>query len=221
MRPVLVTAGATRNPVDAIRYLSAHSSGRTGGRIAAALAEQGLDVTLLGSPEAWLRLQAELPSQAHQVACVEYSSTYDLLARMEHWLLDRPDAVVIHAAAVGDYAIIDRATGKIPSGAPELLLRLRPTPKILDRIRDWAPNAMLVSFKAAAPDTTEPELEAIARAQLERSQSDLVFANVIGDLQSLVLLVGPTQTTRHTDRGAALRDLVQRVALAASEARPG
>lgn len=215
MRPVLVTAGATRNPIDAMRYITAHSSGRTGGRIAAALAEAGLDVTLLGSPEAWLRLQAELPQAARRVACQEYGSTFDLLARMEQWLLARPDAVVVHAAAVGDYAIFDRNTGKIPSGAPELVLRLRPTPKILDRVRGWAPGCHLVSFKAAAPETDEPELEQIARAQLQRSGSDLVFANVIGDLQSLVLLVGPEQTTRHTDRGAALQDLVTRLLAAA------
>jgi len=215
VRPVLVTAGATRNPVDAIRYLSAHSSGRTGGRIAAILAGAGLDVTMLASPEAWLRLQAEVPAEAAHVACVEYTSTYDLLDRMAHWIQAHPDAVIVHAAAVGDYAMIDRATSKLPSGAPELVLRLRPTPKILDRIRGWAPNSFLVSFKAAAPETSEDELALIARAQRERTTSDLVFANVIGNLQSLVLLEATDGLTRHTDRGAAMRDLIDRILAAA------
>jgi len=215
MRPILVTAGATRNPIDAIRYLTAHSSGRTGSRIATELAGQGLDVTLLASGEAWLRLQAERPKDADRVRVVEYGSTYDLLERMERWILAHPDSVVIHAAAVGDYAASDRATTKIPSGQAELLLRLRPTPKILDRIRGWAPDCWLCSFKAAAPQTGEPELEQIARAQLQRTGSDLVFANVIGDLQSLVLLVGEQRTDRHTDRAAALQELVRRAAEAA------
>ena len=201
--------------MDAIRYLSAHSSGRTGGRMAAILAGAGLDVTMLASPEAWLRLQAEVPAEAAHVACVEYTSTYDLLERMEHWIRQHPDAVVVHAAAVGDYAMIDRATGKLPSGAKELVLRLRPTPKILDRIRGWAPDAYIVSFKAAAPETSEDDLARIARAQRLRSDSDLVFANVIGNLQSLVLLDAEQGTTRHTDRGAAMRDLIDRILLVA------
>lgn len=215
MRPVLITAGATRNPIDAIRYITANSSGRTGSRIATELAARGLDVHLLASGEAWLRLQAERPADAARVQVEEYGSTFDLLERMERFLLAHPDAVVLHAAAVGDYAIFDRETGKIPSGQPELLLRLRPTPKILDRIRGWAPQAWLCSFKAAAPATVEEELERIAAAQLQRSGSDLVFANVIGDLQSLVLLVSPAGTERFTDRAAALHALVERAAAAA------
>lgn len=211
MRPVLVTAGATRNPIDAIRYLSAHSSGRTGGRIAATLAHAGADVTLLGNPEAWLRLQAEAPPGAHDVRCEEYTSTYDLMDRMQAWVRSHPGGMVVHAAAVGDYAIADRATTKLPSGAPELVIRLRPTPKILDRIREWDPQVFLVSFKAAAPETDEAQLSQIARAQLLRSASDLVFANVIGNLQNLVLIVSADDQVRHLDRGAALADLEARL----------
>ncbi|MCB9777979.1 MAG: hypothetical protein H6742_05400 [Alphaproteobacteria bacterium] len=211
MRPVLVTAGATRNPVDAIRFLSAHSSGRTGGRLAGSLARSGLDVTMLASPEAWLRLQAEVPDQAAAVNVIEYASTYDLLERMRAWVVGHPDGVVVHAAAVGDYAIADRATTKLPSGAAELVLRLRPTPKILDRIREWSPDAFIVSFKAASPETDEAQLAEIARAQRERTDSDLVFANVIGNLQNLVLVVGREGLTRHGDRGAAMDDLVRRI----------
>ena len=220
MRPVLVTAGATRNPIDAIRYLTAHSSGRTGSRIATELAGMGLDVTLLASGEAWLRLQAERPKDADRVRVIEYGSTYDLLERMERWIRANPDSVVIHAAAVGDYAASDRATTKIPSGQAELLLRLRPTRKILDRIRGWAPDCWLCSFKAAAPLTEELDLEQIAQAQLRRSGSDLVFANVIGDLQSLVLLVDEQGTDRHSDRAAAVHELVRRAAAAAAAAKP-
>ncbi len=214
VRPVLVTAGATRNPVDAIRYLSAHSSGRTGGRVAASLAADGLDVTMLGSPEAWLRLQAEQPDRAPAVACIEYTSTYDLLDRMQEWVNAHPGGVIVHAAAVGDYTIAEREPGKLPSGSDELLLRLRPTPKILDRIREWDPNAFLVSFKAAPPATDEDSLEQIARAQLVRTGSNLVFANVIGDLQSLVLLVERSACRRFTDRGAALEELLERLRVA-------
>lgn len=214
MRPVLVTAGATRNPVDAIRYLSAHSSGKTGGRLAAQLAQKGLEVTMLGSPEAWLRLQVDLPQQARSVACIEYTSTWDLMDKMERWVRGNPGGVIVHAAAVGDYGM-ERLSTKLPSGADELVLRLHPLPKILDRIRGWDPGVHLVSFKAASPETDEASLEDIARRQLLRSGSDLVFANVLGQLQSLVLLVERDRVTRHADRAGALDDLADRLLEAA------
>ena len=95
MRPLLLTAGATRNPVDAIRYLSAHASGRTGidlaGRLSGAYA-----VHVLGSGEACLRAPAGLSTE-------EFTSTRDLMARMERWIRANPTGIVIHSAAVGDY----------------------------------------------------------------------------------------------------------------------
>lgn len=195
---VLVTAGATRNPVDAIRYLSANASGRTGVAIAQAL-DPHHDVLLLGSVEANLR--------AGGLKTEEYGSTRDLMARMEAHLRAHPDAVVVHSAAVGDYEAEPRAT-KTPSGQPELVLRLRPAPKILDQVRGWAPRAFLVSFKAASPELDLDTIEAIARAQLGRTGSDLVFANRLGALDATTMLVGRDTTTRFVHREDAVAALI-------------
>lgn len=201
MRPVLITAGATRNPVDAMRFVSAYSSGRTGVAIARALGER---VTLLASPEAALRC-----NDGPVVA--EFGSTRDLMARMQAWCEDHPDAIVVHAAAVGDYEV-ESATGKIPSGQPELLLRLVPAPKILDRMRSWSPDLGIVSFKAAPPGTTPEQLATIADAQRKRTDSALVFANTIGRTGTDVVLVDATGATHHASRRDGLDDLVSRVA---------
>ena len=119
MSAILITAGATRNPLDAIRYLSAFSSGSTGVGLARALSEDHT-VHLLGSAEACLRAPEGLSTE-------EFTSTRDLMARMERWVRANPDGVVIHASAVGDYEAIpeDEQDGpaKIPSGKAELLLR--------------------------------------------------------------------------------------------------
>lgn len=206
MRPVLITAGATRNPLDAIRCLSAFSSGRTGVALASALHAQH-SVTLLGSAEALLRAQG-LPIEG-----VEYRSTRDLMAKMKDWVLAHPAGVVLHAAAVGDYeAAAGAAATKLPSGSAELVLRLQPTPKIVDAIRGWSPRIRLVSFKAASPETTEPALVALAQAQQLRTGSHLVFANVIGRLGELVLLVRDGRVERFDDRSQALDALVAAVA---------
>mgnify|MGYP002037534785 CR=1 FL=1 len=167
MRDILITAGATRNPIDAMRFISANSTGQTGAWLADALGTEH-DVTVLGSPEALSRCP---DSVRHQT----YTSTTDLMDKMRTWVLAHPFGLVIHAAAVGDYAV-DPVEGKLASGQDSLTLTLRPTPKILDAIRGWSPDVKIISFKAAAPHTSMPELGAIARAQGERTDCMAVFA---------------------------------------------
>ena len=106
-RPVLVTCGATRNPLDAIRFISAFSTGRTGGAIAQALADRGHPVHVLGSAEALLRLTD--PALTRE----EYRSTRDLMARMEAWVRANPGGIVVHSAAVGDYEAARAALGQL------------------------------------------------------------------------------------------------------------
>jgi phosphopantothenoylcysteine synthetase/decarboxylase len=129
---------------------------------------------------------------------------------MEHWVKANPDGLILHSAAVGDYELAEN-TGKIPSGQPEVLLRLTPAPKILDQIRGWGFKGRLVSFKAGRPGLTGEQLEEIARAQALRTGSDLVFANVLGQLQEQVLLVGPEQTLVCERRGQAILGLVEQL----------
>lgn len=182
---VLITAGATRNPIDAVRFLSARSSGRTGVALAGALRAHGADVTLLGSPEACLRAQlADIDAVIE-----EYGSTRDLMGRMEAWVRQHPGGSLVHAAAVGDYECAQSAA-KIPSGRPTLQLELTPTVKIADAVRGWGLTGRYVTFKAASPETTDDALVAIATAQRIRTQCDLVFANVLGRLDRRLMLVG-------------------------------
>ncbi len=182
MRPVLVTAGATRNPIDVMRFISAHSSGRTGAQIAGALSECGAEVHLLGSPEALLR--------ASGVETAEYTSTRDLMTKMETWVRQNPEGVVVHACAVGDYEFADAGTQKLPSKQNSLTITLTPTPKIADSVRGWGLIGPFVTFKAASPETTDKALVEIAMAQRQRVGCDRVFANVIGRLNSRVAIVG-------------------------------
>lgn len=205
MRPVLVTAGATRNRIDAMRYLSAFSSGGTGVWLASRLAGRA-PVTLMGSAEALLRAGDDL---AH----VEFGSTRDLMARMERWVRDNPGGVVVHAAAVGDYEAAPFA-GKISSGQDEIVIRLTPTPKIVDHVKGWDPGVTLISFKAAPPETDLASLERIARKQLDRTGSELVFANVLGRLGEDLLLVDRASARAFARREEALDALLAEIVAA-------
>jgi len=195
---VLITAGATRNPVDAVRLLTAKSSGRTGVGIARALVARGQSVHLLGSAEACLR--------GPELSQEEYGSTRDLMARMERWVRDNPSGHVVHACAVGDYEMASEEGRKIPSGLDRLVLELVRTPKIADHVRSWGLQGTYVTFKAAGPKTTDADLVRIAAAQRERTGSTLVFANVLGRLGTRVALVGeqPRWFDERADAVAAL-----------------
>lgn len=201
---VLITAGATRNPVDAVRVLTANASGRTGVAIGAALAARGAKVHVLGSPEAALR--AEMAGLPFEV----YGSTRDLLARMRWWVEGHPAGHVVHSCAVGDYETVADKGTKLPSGRGEVVLRLTPTPKIADQVRDWGLSGTFVTFKAAAPGTTDEELVDIARRQRVRTRCDHVFANVLGRLQSGVWLVAD-DALRFEVREEAIAELASRI----------
>ena len=177
-------------------------------------------VHLLGSEEACLRaevaaLRAGTEGRAYAPTREAYTTSRDLMARMETWLRAHPSGVVVHSAAVGDYELDGDGVGKIPSGLPEMVLRFRPGPKIIDHVRGWAPDCFLASFKAAPPGTAPADLEIIARAQLRRTGSDLVFANVLGHTDTDVLLVRADRTDAYATRAEAAAALLNAIKVAA------
>jgi phosphopantothenoylcysteine decarboxylase/phosphopantothenate--cysteine ligase len=172
---VLVTSGATREPIDSVRYISNLSSGRTGAAICEALAARGSQVTQLHGVDS-----VRAAGIARHEAFTDHVSLDELLGRL---LADGRYDAVIHAAAVGDFAVIGPASGtKLPSGG-ELVLRLRPTAKIIDRIRGHAAGQelTLIGFKL----THDPDPAAQARAAMNliaRSDADYVVQNDVATL---------------------------------------
>ena len=197
--PVLITAGATRNFLDSMRCITANASGKTGAWLACQLPK----VTLLGSPSAILQLRL----LDGTCAATEFSSTQDLHDKMKEWVHHHPQCIVVHSAAVGDYEALPQ-TGKIPSGQQELVVRLRPTIKILDQIYGWSERARIVSFKAAPPKISQAELIQIARKQLLRTHSSLVFANILTQTNHHVQLVSQATAHAFAQRKDALQHLL-------------
>ncbi len=209
MATILLTGGATRNPIDATRYISAGASGETAIAVGNALRrERGPAdrILLLGSAEAGLRAQlAQWGAPGDSRSFLPFGSTRDLLEQMRAHASSAD--VIVHSAAVGDYEAAPLAT-KIPSQRPEITIRMTPAPKILDQLRGWAPHAFLVSFKAGSPEWSAETLETVARAQLHRTGSDLVFANNLGALNTSAMIVSAKDTTNHARRGGAIAALI-------------
>ena len=202
--PVLITAGATRNPIDSMRYITANASGRTGIWLAEKLHKTGkFAVHLFGSPIALMR------QKGNYTAC-EFSSTRDLMAKMKGWIEQYPTSIVIHSSAVGDFEIPSANTGKITSGQ-HITLSLSPTPKILNQIQQWSPTVNLVSFKAAAPNTSLSSLAEIAQRQRVNSKSILVFANILENTQQDILLCHAQGEQYFPTRSQALQALLDYV----------
>jgi phosphopantothenoylcysteine decarboxylase/phosphopantothenate--cysteine ligase len=161
-RRVLVTAGGTREPIDAVRYLSNRSSGRQGHAIAEVAAQFGAEVCLVSASS----LEA-----SPWIELVEVETA----AEMADAVLSRAAEadIVVMAAAVADFRPFQVAPGKLhkSDGVPEI--RLVPTLDILAELgRRRRPGQVLVGF-AAETD----ELERRATAKLEAKGVDLLVAN--------------------------------------------
>ncbi|RLF90627.1 bifunctional phosphopantothenoylcysteine decarboxylase/phosphopantothenate--cysteine ligase CoaBC [Thermococci archaeon] len=165
-KKVLITAGATREYIDPIRFITNKSSGKMGVALAEEAELRGAEVTLIktkGSVSSFVKNQ------------IEVETVEEMLQVIESELKSREYDIVILAAAVGDFTPKEKAQKKIKSGK-ELILELVPTPKIIQRVKEIAPDVFLVGFKAEY-GVGEEELIAQARRQIEKAKSDVVIAN--------------------------------------------
>jgi phosphopantothenoylcysteine decarboxylase/phosphopantothenate--cysteine ligase len=163
-RHVLISAGGTREPIDAVRFVGNRSSGRMGVALAEAARARGARVTLLCANLA-------VPAPAG-VELVETPTAADL----EREALARgADAdVVVMAAAVADYRPAETVGAKRPKDSNVWTVELEPTTDILAALGERrVPGQVLVGFAA---DHGRPGLER-AREKLARKKADLVVFN--------------------------------------------
>ena len=164
---VLISAGGTREPIDAVRFVGNRSSGRMGVALAADAHRRGAKVTLLGA-----NLAVSAPAG---VEVVETPSA----AELEREVLERAgDAdVVVMAAAVADYRPAEALATKRPKDRATWTLELEPTTDVLAELgRRRVPGQLLVGFAA---DVGEPGLER-AREKLTAKNTDLFVFNDVG-----------------------------------------
>ncbi len=142
---ILVTAGGTRMPLDAVRSIVNGSTGRTGAAIATDLAALGHAVTLL---------TAEGGVSAEDITRLERYDDFDSFERsLRRLLTEESYDVLVQSAAISDWRPIAAAEhsslGKIDSDTDTLTLRFERTPKLVGLVRSWSRNPALriVAFK--------------------------------------------------------------------------
>lgn len=161
-KTVIVGAGPTREPLDAVRYLSNRSSGKMGYALAAEAARRGARTILVTGPTALC------PPFRAEVVPVQTAAEMEAAigARFEE------ADIVVMAAAVSDFRFAETAPGKIKKQALPEVLRLVKNPDILAGLGSRKTRQFLVGFAAETED-----LAAQARAKLKAKKCDLIVAN--------------------------------------------
>jgi phosphopantothenoylcysteine decarboxylase/phosphopantothenate--cysteine ligase len=167
---LLITAGPTHEPIDAVRFLGNRSSGRLGAALAESAADLDWDVRTLIGPH------ADLPdTRDRSIDIRRFRSTADLEALLaEHlpWC-----DMLIMAAAVSDFTPVvpkNAKSTKWRRGSKALTLELTPTPDLLKGCSERARGDQILVGFALEPAET---MLASARAKLERKGIDFIVAN--------------------------------------------
>ncbi len=160
-KKLLITAGATRENIDGVRFITNRSSGKMGVEIAKAAARRGGEVVLVKG-----LTQVEIPSYISKVISVESTAQmYD--AVMENYA---DCDVIIKAAAPGDYRPVETITNKLKGD--EITLKLTKNPDISKAVGEVKGDRKLIVFCAETQD-----LLVSAKQKLQSKNADMVVAN--------------------------------------------
>lgn len=207
-KKILLTSGPTHEPIDPVRYIANRSSGKQGTAIAAALAAEGADVTLITGPT------QEAPPQG--VTTITIESAREMLAAVEGAL---PADVAIFAAAVADWRAADASDRKLKKdGSGDIPdLKLAENPDILATISKLPIGErppLVVGFAAETNDVI-----ANATAKRKRKGCDWIVANdvsgdVMGGARNTVTIIDSKgeEAWPEADKSDVARRLTQRIA---------
>ena len=161
-KKVVVSAGATQEPMDPVRYLTNHSTGKMGYALARAAAMRGADVTLIHGETALppVKFTTDVPVTTAQDLYEAVTGRFDTTD------------VLIMAAAVADYRPVTVASDKIKKKDGDLSIPVERTPDILGTIGPQKTHQFLCGFSMETKDLVEN-----SSAKLAKKNLDMVVAN--------------------------------------------
>ena len=166
-KKILITAGPTYEPLDPVRFIGNHSSGKMGFDIAEAAAKAGAEVILISGPT-HLRMDNPLVKVVHVTSSEEMYNAC-------HEYYEGVDAAVA-AAAVADYRPKNVALQKIKKNESEFVLELEKTKDILFSLGQLKKEQFLIGFALE----TENEIEN-AKLKIKKKNLDLIVLNSLND----------------------------------------
>ena len=203
---VVITAGGTSEPIDNVRKITNSSSGKLG----CVIAEEILKLENLDKIY-YICSKSSYKPTSDKVKVVEIVSTSDLKENVEEILVNENIDYFIHSMAVSDYTIDYVTTAsrlaktidsseystetairnnndnitdtKISSYEDNLIIKLKPTPKIINIIKNISPNTYLVGFKLL-DNVSDEELISVACKLKVKNKCDLVVANDLSNIRN-------------------------------------
>ncbi|WP_442590403.1 bifunctional phosphopantothenoylcysteine decarboxylase/phosphopantothenate--cysteine ligase CoaBC [Pedobacter sp. AW31-3R] len=166
-KKVLVTAGPTYEPIDPVRFIGNHSSGKMGFAIADQLAEMGAEVLLITGPTAQqskqnVKLVPVVTAAEMFEACRNHFESTDIM---------------VMSAAVADYTPVQVATQKIKKSADAFSIELKKTTDILAHLGQLKKSGQILVGFALETENEEEH----ARAKLVKKNLDLIVLNSLQD----------------------------------------
>jgi len=138
-KKVLMTAGPTIEHIDPVRVITNQSTGKTGVSLASELISAGAKVTFVYGPG------KEKPPNGAKI--INVLSSKEMFNAVKTELKKKFD-IVIMTAAVADYIPINPSKKKIKSSKNKMKISLKKAPKIIDQIKKFQKNVLLIGFKA-------------------------------------------------------------------------
>ena len=204
MKKVIITSGGISEKIDNVRKITNSSSGKLGMTIANHLLEENDDILIY-----YICSYKTLRPVDDRVKIIEVNGTLDLKEKIENLLTKEKIDYFIHSMAVSDYmtdyvTTIDRIKKsirennnideafkkieiikgkKISSYEDNLVIVLKPTPKIISIIKDLSPKTYLVGFKLL-DGVSKEELIEVAKKLRDKNKCDLVVANDLETIRS-------------------------------------
>lgn len=197
MKKYVITSGGISEKIDNVRKITNSSSGKLGMTIANHLLESKSDITIY-----YVCSKNALRPSNKRVKIIEVVGTLDLKDKVESLLRNEKIDYFIHTMAVADYMVdyvttVDKMKKsflnnsdmevindtKISSYENNLVLVLKPTPKIIGLIKKESPLTYLVGFKLL-DGVSKKELIEVAMRLRDKNKCDLVVANDLEDIKN-------------------------------------
>lgn len=197
MKKYVITSGGISEKIDNVRKITNSSSGKLGMTIANHLLESKSDITIY-----YVCSKNALRPSNKRVKIIEVAGTLDLKDKVESLLKNEKIDYFIHTMAVADYMVdyvttVDKMKKsflnnsdmevikdtKISSYENNLVLVLKPTPKIISLIKKESPLTYLVGFKLL-DGVSKKELIDVATRLRDKNRCDLVVANDLEDIRN-------------------------------------
>jgi phosphopantothenate-cysteine ligase len=216
---ILITSGGTKVPIDTVRHIANMSSGTFGSKICEEALIAGDEVTFFraDNSKSPFKLSVDLFKEdkewinrvydkilfkdrySHLYTEATYKNFDQYFTGLEHLSKETNPDVIILAAAVSDYGVDNYVDGKIRTKS-DMSISLKPLPKVISNVKNWAPNALLVGFKLLV-NSNDVELIENAKKSIVDNKCDMVVANDLRDIKNndhrLIIVKSDLSVTFH------------------------